>query len=119
MHRFLPHTVNHWLAALAALSLFAGWLTTYSTLGAAIALTPLCILAIRAPHSKLALPWSRPRQPSTPPAPEPPAPVVQSGPPPRPKKAKSGAKDSLVEQMVDQGRGRLLLRPQTAANLSD
>jgi iron(II)-dependent oxidoreductase len=119
MHRFLPHTVNHWLAALAALSLFAGWLTTYSTLGAAIALTTLCILAIRAPHSKLALPWSRPRQPSTPPAPEPPAPVVQSVRPPRPKKAKSGAKDSLVEQMVDQGRVALLLRPQIAANLSD
>jgi iron(II)-dependent oxidoreductase len=118
MHRFLPHTVNQWLAALAALCLFAGWLSTWWTLGAAVALTILCIVAIRSPHTKFSFPWSRRRQTAAPAPVEVPAPPVEPV-RPRPKKAKAGAQESLVDQMVAQGRVALLLRPQIAASLSD
>ncbi len=121
MLRFLPHTVNQWLAALAAICLFAGWLTVHWTLGAAVALTLLCVVAVRAPHKAFSLPWSRrrdsrtsERQPieSTPPP-------VAPAPAPRPKKTKSASRESLVDQMVAQGRVALLLRPQIAASLSE
>jgi gamma-glutamyl hercynylcysteine S-oxide synthase len=119
MHRFLPRTVNHYLAALAALFLVAGWLTNYWTLGAAVALTTLSIVAIRAPHAKFAWPWSRPAKDGVPAATENKPPAVEPVRQQRPKKPKSGAQDSLVDQMVAQGRVALLLRPQIAANLSE
>src|SRR5262249_26026477 len=119
MHRFLPKTVNQWLAALAVLALFTGWLTAWWTLGAALALTILCFVAIRSPHAKLALPWSRKEQSSSHSAAETKSPEVEPVRPPRPKKPKHSPQASLVDQMVAQGRVALLLRPQIAANLSD
>ena len=119
MHRFMPHTVKQWLTALAAISQVAGWLTTYRTLGAAVTLTILCIVAIRAPHAKFALPWWRRTKAAAAMAVENAQPAVEPVRPQRPKKPKSGAQDSLVDQMVAQGRVALLLRPQIAANLSE
>src|SRR6478609_675879 len=108
MKRFLPHSVNQWLAVLAALCLFAGWPTSCWTPGAAVALTILCIVAIRAPHAKFALRWSRPPQVAAPAAVELTPPMVEPVRPPRPKKPKIGAQGSLVDQMVVQGRVALL-----------
>jgi iron(II)-dependent oxidoreductase len=120
MHRLLPKTVNHWLAALAPLLLLAGWITGYWTLGAALALTTFCIVAMRSTHAKFALPWSRRQETTAPPAVESKSLAVEPvRPPPRPKKPKHNAQQSLVDQMVAQGRVALLLRPQIAANLSD
>jgi formylglycine-generating enzyme required for sulfatase activity len=119
MHRFLPKTVNQWLAALAAVALFAGWLTTWWTLGAALGLTILCIVAIRSPHAMLALPWTRKEQSAAPQAAEFKPLAAEPVRPPRPKKPKHSPQESLVDQMVAQGRVALLLRPQIAANLSD
>src|SRR5262245_33006054 len=119
MHRFLPKTVNQWLAALAVLALFAGWLTAWWTLGAAIALTIFCVVAIRYPHARLALPWSRKDQSTAALVADIKSPEVEPVRPPRPKKPKHSPQQSLVDQMVAQGRVALLLRPQIAANLSD
>jgi iron(II)-dependent oxidoreductase len=116
MRRFLPKTVEQWLLAAAPLTLLAGWLVGYPTAGAAIAATALCVVAIR--NSKLddlrALvrwPW-RKAEASQPPAAE----TVE--PPPEPRRTRRPPSASLVDQLIDQRRVALLLRPQVAASLS-
>lgn len=117
MRRLLPKTLEQWLLAAAPLTLLLGWLVGHSTSGAALAATALCVIAIR--HSKLddlraLVRWTRRtgKQESGPPA-ESPQPPVE--PKPRVRRPPSA---SLVDQLIEQRRVALLLRPQVAASLS-
>lgn len=115
MRRFL--TVNWILVGAVPACLVLGVLTGYWTAGAVAAAGALCVLAIRNPHwrprfgqSRYELPDNLPNQTeewTAPPAPRPPT------------ARRAAADDSLVEQMIAQGREALLLRPQIAANLND
>ena len=122
MRRFLPKTLNQWLLAAIPLSLLLAWLLNHWILGAVAALGAMCVLAVRNPQFdpgwkrlpglKSLLTWPQkataiPEQAESKPAPMP---------PPRPKRAKRG--ETLPEQMIEQGRVALLLRPQVAASLS-
>lgn len=122
MRRFLPKTLNQWLLAAIPLSLLVAWLLNHWILGAVAALGALCVLAVRNPQFdpgwqrlpglKNLLSW--PKKPAaTTPQPESRPPPM---PPPRPKRAKRG--ETLSEQMIEQGRVALLLRPQVATSLS-
>jgi iron(II)-dependent oxidoreductase len=119
MLRLLPKLINPALLGAIPTLLLGGWLTGHWILGAAAALVPLCVLAIRSPQLRFTL--GNPRllkllsstsgkvagerlQPAATPA------------PPRRKSAET-ANLSLAEQMIAQGRVALLLRPQIAASL--
>ncbi len=116
MRRFL--TPNWILAGAAPLSLLLGWLIGQFSLGAIAAAGALCALAIRNPNWRLNL--GRRYSVDSDSAP---SPMEDWAPPkdtPRPPTARRAASDdTLVEQMIAQGREALLLRPQIAANLSD
>ena len=117
MRRFLPKTVEQWLLAAAPLTLLVGWLVGHPTAGAAIGATALCVIAMR--HSNLedlrsVVRWSRKEaEAAASPAPEP----VEQPPAPRPR-VRRPPSASLVDQLVEQRRVALLLRPQVAASLS-
>jgi iron(II)-dependent oxidoreductase len=117
MRRFLPNTVEQWLLAIAPLTLLVGWLAGFPTVGAAASATALCIIAIR--NSKLddlrsLVRWPR-REPEPSPAPQPREGEVPAEPRPRVRRPPSA---SLVDQLIEQRRVALLLRPQVAASLS-
>ena len=121
MRRFLPKTLNQWLLAAIPLSLLLAWLLNHWILGAAAALGAMCVLAVRNPQFdpgwtrlpglKNLLSWPKKSAAAQPEAAKP-----IPAPPPRHKRAKRG--ESLAEQMIEQGRVALLLRPQVASSLS-
>lgn len=115
MRRFL--TPNWLLAAAAPLSLLVGWRLGQFSLGAIVAAGAVCILAIRNAKWKSGAGSKAEAGSRTPP------PMEDWSPPkntPRPPTARRAAtNDSLVEQMIAQGREALLLRPQIAASLED
>src|SRR5688500_1288589 len=114
MRRFL--TLNWILLGAAPTCVALGVLTGHWTAGASIALAALCLLAIRNPRWKPSF-WrgsgssgglpNQTEEWTAPPAPRPPT------------ARRAAADDSLVEQMIAQGREALLLRPQIATNLND
>jgi iron(II)-dependent oxidoreductase len=116
MRRFL--TLNWFLAAAAPLCLGFGWLLGQFSLGAIAAAGAVCWLAIRTPGwrgnssrnlSSTADAGPPPMEDWTPPKDTPRPPTARRAP----------ADETLVEQMIAQGREALLLRPQIAANLND
>jgi iron(II)-dependent oxidoreductase len=114
MRRFL--TVNWLLVSAVPACLVLGVLTGYWLAGLTLAAGALCVLAIRNPHWRPNFPWR------TKVAEEPTKQTEEwiAPPAPRPPTARrAAANDSLVEQMIAQGREALLLRPQIAANLND
>src|SRR4051812_27994553 len=115
MRSYLPKSINRWLLAVVALSLLAGWLTAHWTLGAAAAFTALCVLAIRHPHLGRLSPFRWLKQWYSRGA----AASAAGGPDEQCEAglSQSNAGDSLVQQMIRQGRVALLLRPQIAASL--
>lgn len=116
MRRYLPKTIEQWLLATAPLTLLAAWLIGYPTVGAAIAATGLCVVAIR--NSKLddlyKLLWWRQNVTRANAL----APVTSASPEPPRARTKRPPSASLVDQLVEQRRIALLLRPQVAASLS-
>lgn len=115
MRRFLPKTLEQWLLAAAPLTLLVGWLVGHPTVGAALAATALCTVAIR--NSRLddfrplfRWPWKATAA-ETASANEPPPEPLR----PRTRRPPSA---SLVDQLIEQRRIALLLRPQVAASLS-
>ncbi|HZN34831.1 MAG TPA: SUMF1/EgtB/PvdO family nonheme iron enzyme [Pirellulaceae bacterium] len=122
MRRFLPKTLNQWLLAAIPLVLLLAWLLNHWLLGVAAVLSALCVLAVRNPKFEgnwRRLPWLQKLfpQPAAP-APIQPAPVMPAPPPPPRRIRRHEAGASLAEQMIDQGRVALLLRPQVATSLS-
>jgi gamma-glutamyl hercynylcysteine S-oxide synthase len=103
MRRFIPKTLKQFLLALAPIALVVGWLTGFWTLGAGVALSSLCALAML---------WTRPKKQTSSGEPE----TIEEPEPQLPTRRNENA--SLVEQMVAQGRVALLLRPQIASGLS-
>ena len=104
MRQFLPKTWTQFLLALVPYSLLAGWLTGFWTLGVGVALSSLCALAMlwtRSKRNEAAI-----TQPETIEADE-----LQEF-------ARRKENATLVEQMVEQGRVALLLRPQIASSLA-
>jgi len=116
MRRFF--TLHWFLLAAAPLCFVGGWLLGQFSLGAIAATAALSVWAIR--HPKLR---SGSGNRSTVASDGGPAPMEDWTPPkdtPRPPTARRApADDTLVEQMIAQGREALLLRPQIAANLTD
>ena len=115
MRRFL--TVNWLLIGATPLCVLLAVLTGNWTAFAAVAVATLCLLAIRSSSGRSRrssqsaaagnlLP-NQTEEWTAPPAPRPPT------------ARRAAADDSLVEQMIAQGREALLLRPQIAANLND
>ncbi|HEY2413222.1 MAG TPA: SUMF1/EgtB/PvdO family nonheme iron enzyme [Pirellulaceae bacterium] len=96
MRRFDPHSLNHWLLLVGAVAVAGGWLAGYWTFGAGLGFTALCLVGAR----------TKPRQ-----APDQSsiaaAQLATSQPP----------DGSIVDQLIDQGRTALLLRPKIAATL--
>jgi iron(II)-dependent oxidoreductase len=114
MRRYL--TWNWLLVGAVPLCLLLGLVTGYWMMGAFGAAGALCGLAIRNPHWTPRLWRFKTEELNAPPRTEDWSPP----PPPRPPTARRVAADnSLVEQMIAQGREALLLRPQIAASLSD
>jgi gamma-glutamyl hercynylcysteine S-oxide synthase len=118
MRRYFPNTVDHWLLTALPLCLASAWFSGYWTLGSAAALTFLCVLAIRNPRSERLQHWTARllRRAAAPPATSAPPAAVATD-PARPR-ARRAQWTSLVEQLVDQQRVALLLRPQVATSLS-
>ena len=115
MRRFL--TLNWFLSGAAPVCLLAGWATGQLSLGAIGAAAALCGLGIRNPKWRPSLTRrvktdTEVAVRSAPAAPQ----ATQTRPPIA---RRTAANDSLVEQMIAQGREALLLRPQIAASLSD
>jgi iron(II)-dependent oxidoreductase len=118
MRQLLPKTLEQWLLAAAPLTLLVGWLVGHPTAGAALAATSLCAIAIR--HSRVddfrslfRWPFSASTADTTSAVAEPA--VAPEPPRQRPRRPPSA---SLVDQLIEQRRIALLLRPQVAASLS-
>jgi iron(II)-dependent oxidoreductase len=121
MRRYLPKTLNQWLLASIPASLLVAWLLNHWIFGAAAALGALCVLAVRNPQFDPGLKRlsgltklltrreaaEKEEKPQPTPAPPPPRRVRRSG---------KGA--PLAQQMIEQGRVALLLRPQVATSLT-
>src|SRR5688500_5945113 len=114
MLRFV--TLNWILLGSAAAGLTLAGLTDRWIIGGSVAAVALCVMALRVSrHRRRALSDRSSADPLpnqtedwlAPPAPRPPT------------ARRAAADDSLVEQMIAQGREALLLRPQIAANLTD
>src|SRR5437588_4313236 len=94
MRRFNFRSLNHWLLVAAAVAIAGGWIVGYWTLGAGLGFTALCLVGGR---SKLSTSQQA---------------AAATG------LSTAQLSGSLVDQLIAQGRGALLLRPQIAATLS-
>ena len=102
-------SVATWLAGLAAVTVaFVGWLlqNEFCQIGGTIATIGVAAIVIRRQHGRFLFRYEQPEGTPLPPR-------VQPVP------AEPGDEHSLVENMMNQGRYALLLRPQIASELTD
>ncbi|MEX2174896.1 MAG: SUMF1/EgtB/PvdO family nonheme iron enzyme [Pirellulaceae bacterium] len=116
MRRFPNWTLNKLLVGAVPACVLLGVATGHWTVGAGAAAAALCALAIRNPNWRPRWKWqvAEPTDENNQ--------TVDWSPPPAPRPPtarRAAADDSLVEQMIAQGREALLLRPQIAANLNE
>ncbi|MDX1948000.1 MAG: SUMF1/EgtB/PvdO family nonheme iron enzyme [Pirellulaceae bacterium] len=104
MSRLVNPAINLGLVATAVTCLSLAWRTGFWTAGAAGAFAALCLVGLRL--GRRAAPKAPVETEATP------------RPAAAPRRTREVSGDTLVEQMLSQGREALLLRPQIAANLS-